>query len=207
MAVTKGWWCRGLCMSCARDQESPESLYIDIYYVSAPVIEIHERGFHSLLLVVVRAAVNSSSSPRVQLLYILTMARRLPIFQASVLPLISLFAHLTLAIDLNISSSSSISSAAQTIASSLFATYYNAASTAGDFTQPQPWYWWLSGSAWTTVMDYTVFTGDTTYKANILTALAENIGENNDFAPAAQASWEANDGRHYSVDLPCPVPG
>lgn len=56
-------------------------------------------------------------------------------------------------------------------------------------------------------MDYTVFTNDTTYKANILTALAENIGENNDFAPAAQASWEANDGRYCSVDHPCPDPG
>lgn len=44
-------------------------------------------------------------------------------------------------------------------------------------------------------MDYTVFTADTTYKANLLTALAENIGENNDFVPASQASWEANDGK------------
>lgn len=134
------------------------------------------------------------------------MARRLHTLQASVLPLISLFAPSTLAIELNTSSSSSISSAAQTIASSLFATYYNADSTAGDFTQPQPWYWWLSGSAWTTFIDYTVFTNDTTYKANILTALAENIGENNDFAPAAQASWEANDGRHCSVDHPLSRP-
>ncbi|KAJ4419934.1 hydrolase 76 protein [Gnomoniopsis sp. IMI 355080] len=125
------------------------------------------------------------------------MARRLYFFQASMLPLISLLAPASLAIDLNTSSSSSVASVSQTIASSLFATYYNPASTAGDFTQPQPWFWWLSGSAWTTIMDYTVFTTDTTYKANLLTALAENIGENNDFIPAAQASWEANDDQAY----------
>lgn len=125
------------------------------------------------------------------------MARRLYFFQASMLPLISVLTPSTLAVELNTSSASSVSSVSQTIASSLFSTYYNPASTAGDFTQPQPWFWWLSGSAWTTIMDYTVFTADTTYKANLLTALAENIGENNDFIPAAQASWEANDGRRY----------
>lgn len=46
-------------------------------------------------------------------------------------------------------------------------------------------------------MDYTVFTGDTTHKAAILTALSKNIGENNDFAPAAQSGWEANDDQAY----------
>lgn len=122
------------------------------------------------------------------------MARGLYSFKAAVLPLISLLTSTTLAIDLDTTSSTSISSVSQTIASSLFATYHNASSTAGDFVQPQPWFWWLSGSAWTTFMDYTVFTADTTYKADLLAALAESVGANNDFVPAAQSGWEANDG-------------
>lgn len=122
------------------------------------------------------------------------MARTLSLFQASVLSLVPLLAHSTLAIELSTNSTASVLSTAKTIISSHFATYHNVNSTAGDFNQVQPWYWWLSGSAWTAYMEYTIFTGDTTYKTDILTALAENIGENNNFIPAAQSGWEANDG-------------
>lgn len=48
-------------------------------------------------------------------------------------------------------------------------------------------------------MDYTLLTNDTSYQASLLTAIGENIGDNNDFAPAAQASWEANDDQAYWV--------
>lgn len=48
-------------------------------------------------------------------------------------------------------------------------------------------------------MDYTVLTNDTTHRAALLSALAENAGASNDFAPAAQASWEANDDQAYWV--------
>lgn len=46
-------------------------------------------------------------------------------------------------------------------------------------------------------MDYTVFTGDTTYTPQLLSALAANIGDGNDFLPASQANWEANDDQAY----------
>ncbi|CAN8100189.1 unnamed protein product [Discula destructiva] len=128
------------------------------------------------------------------------MAQKPSLVRASVL---SLFAGLLVpsaaAIDLDTTSADSISSTAKTIASSFIATYYNASSTAGDFVQPQPWYWWLSGSGWTAIMDYTVFTNDTTHKTALLAALSENIGANNDFVPASQANWEANDDQAYWV--------
>lgn len=72
-------------------------------------------------------------------------------------------------------------------------------SPTGDFNQPQPWYWWLSGSGWTAVMDYTIYTNDTTYKSPLLSALSQNVGTSLDFVPAAQAGWEANDDQAYWV--------
>lgn len=148
------------------------------------------------------------------------MARRSSsLFRASVLPLFAVFLvpHTATAIDLDTTSEASISSTAQTIASSLISTYYNAASTAGGFNQPQSWCkdpchtpflvprhilipftdWWLSGSGWTALMEYTIFTNDTTHTPALLSAISTNIGANNDFLPAEQAGWEANDDQAY----------
>lgn len=122
------------------------------------------------------------------------MARKVSsFFSASVLPLILNFT-LILAIDVE---TTSVSQAASSIAAGLFGTYYNATATTGDFNQPEPWFWWLSGSAWTAMLDYTVYTNDTTYKQPLLDALSENLGTGLDFGPAEQQSWEANDDQAY----------
>jgi len=92
----------------------------------------------------------------------------------------------------------SIRQAASTIARGLY-TYHNPSSTAGQFDQPQPWFWWLSGAGWTALIDYSVYTNDTTYIPDIHSALSNNIGSNYDFAPAEQAGWEANDDQVYWV--------
>lgn len=126
------------------------------------------------------------------------MARNLARLTASVLALATI-PNPTLALDLDVASPASVAQAAGAIASGLMTTYYNASSTAGDFVQPQPWFWWLSGSGWTAVMDYTLLTNDTAYKDQMLAALVENLGEGFDFAPAAQAGWEANDDQMYWV--------
>lgn len=126
------------------------------------------------------------------------MARNLAHLTAFVLALATIPTP-TLALDLDTASPASIAQAAGAIASSLMATYHDAASTAGDFVQPEPWFWWLSGSGWTAVMDYTVLTNDNTYKDQMMAALAENIGEGFDFAPSSQSAWEANDDQMYWV--------
>lgn len=126
------------------------------------------------------------------------MARNIARLTASALALATMPVA-TSALDLDTTSTTSIAQVAGSIASSIINSYYNASSTAGDFDQPEPWFWWLSGSGWTALMDYTVVTNDTTHKDAMLAALAENIGESFDFAPAAQSGWEANDDQMYWV--------
>ncbi|KAI1761050.1 glycoside hydrolase family 76 protein [Hypoxylon sp. FL1150] len=102
------------------------------------------------------------------------------------------------ALTLDVSDPASIKDAAAQVAKGIFA-YHDPNSTAGQFTQPEPWFWWLSGSAWNGLMDYTIYTGDTTYQADILSAISKNLGPNYDFIPTDQASWEANDDQVYWV--------
>jgi mannan endo-1,6-alpha-mannosidase len=101
-------------------------------------------------------------------------------------------------LDLTVGDDASIKQAAAQIAKGLYV-YHNESATTGGFEQPQPWFWWLSGNGWNGLLDYTVFTGDTTYQEDLLSALNKNVGEKYDFAPAAQASWEANDDQVYWV--------
>ncbi|KAK4553487.1 hypothetical protein LTR86_009544 [Recurvomyces mirabilis] len=99
---------------------------------------------------------------------------------------------------LNVNNISSIRSGATALAANLF-TYHDPSSTVGQFVQPQPWFWWLSGSGWTSLIDYTAYTNDTTYIPAIQSALLQNVGSNYDFVPASQAGWEANDDQVYWV--------
>ncbi|KAH8589474.1 glycoside hydrolase [Bisporella sp. PMI_857] len=118
---------------------------------------------------------------------------RLPVVLAGVI-----FALCGAALEIHVDNEDSIKAAASEVAKGLYV-YHDASSTVGDFKQPQPWFWWLSGNGWNGLLDYTVYTNDTTYQADLLTALAENIGPNNDFVPPEQAGWEANDDQMYWV--------
>ncbi|KAI0127349.1 mannan endo-1,6-alpha-mannosidase-like protein DCW1 precursor [Xylariales sp. AK1849] len=108
------------------------------------------------------------------------------------------FASRVASLELEINDEASIQQAAATVAKGLYV-YHNPNSTAGDFNQPQPWFWWLSGNGWNGVLDYMVYTSDTTYQSDLLAALAENVGSNYDFVPADQGYWEANDDQVYWV--------
>ncbi|KAI1131842.1 glycoside hydrolase family 76 protein [Nemania abortiva] len=105
-------------------------------------------------------------------------------------------AHAGSAVELNTADTSSIKTAASTVAKGLYV-FHNEQATTGQFNQPQPWFWWLSGSGWTGLMDYTMYTKDTTYKADLLSALGKNVGPNFDFQPPEQSGWEANDDQAY----------
>ncbi|KAI2780031.1 glycoside hydrolase family 76 protein [Daldinia loculata] len=105
---------------------------------------------------------------------------------------------ITSSLSLNLNDQASIKENAAQVAKGLYV-YHDPSSTTGQFKQPEPWFWWLSGSAWNGLMDYTVYTGDTTYQADILSALAKNLGPNYDFVPTEQESWEANDDQVYWV--------
>ncbi len=101
-------------------------------------------------------------------------------------------AHTGSALQLDAGDTSSVKNAASQVARGLYV-FHNEDATTGQFNQPQPWFWWLSGSGWTGLMDYTMYTKDTTYKADLLSALGKNVGPNFDFVPPEQAGWEAND--------------
>ncbi|RYP77274.1 hypothetical protein DL769_003469 [Monosporascus sp. CRB-8-3] len=102
------------------------------------------------------------------------------------------------ALQLDVNDEVSVKEAASTIAKGLYV-YHNPDSTAGQFNQPEPWFWWLSGSGWTGLLEYTVYTNDTTYQTDILSALSRNVGPNYDFIPPEQANHEANDDQMYWV--------
>ncbi|KAI0480933.1 glycoside hydrolase family 76 protein [Xylariaceae sp. FL0804] len=102
------------------------------------------------------------------------------------------------ALVLDVQTPSSIQDAAGQIAKTLYF-YHDASSTAGEFDQPEPWYWWESGEGWNALMHYTIYTNDTTYEADILSSLAANVGPNYDFVPPSQSGWEANDDQVYWV--------
>ncbi|KAJ4415349.1 hydrolase 76 protein [Gnomoniopsis sp. IMI 355080] len=59
--------------------------------------------------------------------------------------------------------------------------------------QPESYYWWRSGNAWNSILDYMTLTGDTTYKSDLLTAISKDVGPNLDFVSPRQFYWEAND--------------
>ncbi|KAH9890889.1 glycoside hydrolase family 76 protein [Xylariomycetidae sp. FL2044] len=110
----------------------------------------------------------------------------------------SVCARVGIALDLNVNDTASITEVASQIAKGLY-TYHNPSSTCGQFNHPETWFWWLSGSAWNGLMDYTVYTNDTTYQADLLSSITQNVGPNYDFVPPEQAGWEANDDQAYWV--------
>ncbi|KAH7026304.1 glycoside hydrolase [Microdochium trichocladiopsis] len=126
-----------------------------------------------------------------------TKAGAVRILVSCLLAHITIITPLAAAIDINVDDKTSVKAAASKIAKGLFTTYHNVASTAGDFNQPEPWFWWLSGSGWTGLLDYMIYTGDRAYKADLFAAYKENIGPGNDFAPLEQKNWEANDDQMY----------
>ncbi|KXJ91175.1 glycoside hydrolase [Microdochium bolleyi] len=107
------------------------------------------------------------------------------------------------AIDIDVDNQTSVSAAAAQIAQGFYTTYHNASSTAGHFNQPEPWFWWLSGSGWNALLDFMVYNtaGDAEdnerYRTGLFAAYSENLGPRNDFAPPEQKNWEANDDQMY----------
>ncbi|KAK3113878.1 hypothetical protein LTR53_008395 [Teratosphaeriaceae sp. CCFEE 6253] len=112
--------------------------------------------------------------------------------------LLAMLAATARCLTLDASNQTSIRQAAATISGGLYA-YHDPNATTGQFTQPEPWFWWLSGAGWTALIDYTVYTNDTSYTSDIHSALSQNLGANYDFAPAEQSGWEANDDQVYWV--------
>lgn len=87
---------------------------------------------------------------------------------------------------------SSIKEVAGVISGNVYS-HHNANSVAGDFNQPESWYWWRSGNAWNSILDYMILTSDTTYQSDLFKAVSKDLGPRFDFVSPRQFYWEAND--------------
>lgn len=115
--------------------------------------------------------------------------------QASIYLLV--LASKALAMDIDPSNKESINSGLAKIAKGLM-DYYNGdqpGNTVGKF-QP-PYYWWESGAAWGSLVDYWYYTGDTKYNERLVAGLLAQAGPNNDYMPVEENKSEGNDDQGY----------
>ena len=100
-----------------------------------------------------------------------------------------------LAIDLDLNNEDSIRDAAKTITDSIIIRYHKGSGIPGLFGQP--YYFWESGLAWDSLINYQYLTGDTSYNDLIFEALMSQVGPERDFMPPNQTKSEGNDDQAY----------
>jgi len=102
--------------------------------------------------------------------------------------------HNVLAIEMDINDQSSIESAAKIIASNLMNDYSgNEPGQIPGMLPFPPYYWWLSGALWMTIMEYWNYTGDAEYNSLMTPGLIFQSGPAHDFLPSNQSKNEGND--------------
>ncbi|KAL3420983.1 cell wall glycosyl hydrolase [Phlyctema vagabunda] len=101
------------------------------------------------------------------------------------------------AITLDLTSESSIKSAAKTIAADLMS--YYTGNRPGDVpgNLPDPYYWWECGAMFGTMINYWHYTGDTTYNDITQQALLHQAGDDGDFMPMNQSKTLGNDDQGF----------
>ncbi|KAI1209880.1 glycoside hydrolase family 76 protein [Annulohypoxylon truncatum] len=108
-------------------------------------------------------------------------------------------ATVTLPKDININDTSSIRSVASTLAWELMAWYSgnvtNTPTTIAVF--PEPYYWWEAGAAWGAMLDYSHYTGDSSYDDVISQALLSQVGPKFDFMVPEHYGSEGNDDQAF----------
>ncbi|TVY23384.1 Mannan endo-1,6-alpha-mannosidase [Lachnellula hyalina] len=108
------------------------------------------------------------------------------------------------AIDVDLTSASSIKSTAATIAYDMML-YYAGNKTGGIIgvlpgPPPNPswgYYWWESGAMWGTLIDYWHYTGDTSYNDVVSKGIQAQVGENQDMMPSNWSQSMGNDDQGF----------
>ncbi|KAI0482868.1 glycoside hydrolase family 76 protein [Xylariaceae sp. FL0804] len=101
--------------------------------------------------------------------------------------------------DLNIRDTTSIQSVASTLAYGTMSLY------TGNITDtpqtvavfPSPIYWWESGACWGAMLDYSHYTGDTSYDSVTTQALLSQVGPNFNFMDPIHYGSEGNDDQAF----------
>ncbi|KAI1098049.1 glycoside hydrolase family 76 protein [Jackrogersella minutella] len=101
--------------------------------------------------------------------------------------------------DINITDTASVRSVASTLAYELMAWYTgnvtNTPETIAVF--PEPYYWWEAGAAWGAMLDYSHYTGDSSYDDVITQALLSQVGPAFDFMMPLHYGSEGNDDQAF----------
>ncbi|RYO73725.1 hypothetical protein DL766_005233 [Monosporascus sp. MC13-8B] len=110
---------------------------------------------------------------------------------------LSLFASVIGAIEVNFDDDTSIKEAASTVAFGLMK-YYTGNNT-GDVpgNLPDPYFWWEAGAMFGTLIDYWYYTGDSTYNEVTMQAIQHQVGGDEDFMPENQTSTLGNDDQGF----------
>ncbi|KAK0645676.1 glycoside hydrolase [Cercophora newfieldiana] len=93
--------------------------------------------------------------------------------------------------DLNVTDPTSIKSVTKTIAAGAMSYYHGDATKFVDLEQP--YYWWQCGAFMGSMLDYSHYTGDSSYDPVIARALLAQKGPNNDFMLPSHFGQEGND--------------
>ncbi|KAK3323303.1 putative dfg5 protein [Cercophora scortea] len=119
------------------------------------------------------------------------------------LALLGCVAHTQAALNVDLTSASSIKAAAKLVAANLL-TYYHGdepGGTPGILPGPPPigdYYWWEGGALWGTMVDYWHFTGDTEYNTKIQDALIFQANmPKNDYMPPNWTASLGNDDQGF----------
>ena len=98
------------------------------------------------------------------------------------------------ALDVDFSSSQSINNAAKSIAFNIISLYDKGVSSSGiPGLFPSPYFWWESGLAFDSLINYWFLTGDDTYNDRVSKGLLWQIGDANDYMPVNQTKSLGND--------------
>ncbi|KAI5307014.1 hydrolase 76 protein [Ascosphaera pollenicola] len=100
-------------------------------------------------------------------------------------------------IDFDPDDSSSIKAAAKKAAQGMVS-YYNGDEPGGiEGVMPGPYYWWLGGAMFNTLIDYYYFTGDDTWNDMVMRGMMHQTGDNNDYKPTNQSNDLGNDDQAF----------
>ncbi|KAI1156061.1 mannan endo-1,6-alpha-mannosidase DCW1-like protein [Nemania diffusa] len=100
---------------------------------------------------------------------------------------------------LNINDPDSIKSVASTIAYGTMSYYTGNITNTPDTIAifPQPHYWWQAGACWGAMLDYSHYTGDTSYDDVVTQALLSQVGPEFNFMDSRYAGSEGNDDQAF----------
>jgi mannan endo-1,6-alpha-mannosidase len=104
-----------------------------------------------------------------------------------------LFSPFVSGLNLDLSNSQSIKSAAKTVVENVISIYNGGNGTSIPGIFPSPYYWWNAGLAFDSLVNYWALTGDDTYNDLVSQALLWQVGQNDNYMPTNQSASIGND--------------